>query len=133
MEIKLNKNCQRIYNILEDKEWHCPIEWGYADGHCRRFTDLKQKGFVIESKVCECGRHESKVLARRLIATPADYVKPQTHISTVASIWAKPHAKDLSQKLGTCCYSMIVFGTHDRNCPKAKPEVKQLNQQVLGI
>lgn len=67
---KLNPQAQKIYEILKDMEWHCPKEWGYADGHCKRITDINryvgQFGEEIDSDVCDCGRHTSKILKRRI-------------------------------------------------------------------
>lgn len=67
----MTPQAEKIYQILADGNWHCPIEWGYADGHTKRITDINRylapKGMKIESKVCNCGRHSSKVLMRKIV------------------------------------------------------------------
>ena len=74
--MSLSKQASYIYNILSDWEWHCPQEWFYQDGHCKRFTDinefLRPQGLEIDSKWCDCGKHVSKVLARRIKAISSD-------------------------------------------------------------
>lgn len=71
--MKLSGQSWLIYNILYDKQWHCPIEWGYADGHCKRITDinreLEKQGEKIISEACDCGRHTSKILKRKIVST----------------------------------------------------------------
>lgn len=94
----MNPQATIIYNILLDGQWHCPIEWGYADGHCKRITDInravQKDGLKVESKVCDCGRHDSKILKRRLTK--------------------------MEQKISTCCYSQMVFGVCAKDCKKVK-------------
>ncbi len=67
----LNPQAQKILNILQDRNWHCPQEWGYADGHCKRITDINKYLFPqdlkIDSKVCDCGNHNGKVFKRRIV------------------------------------------------------------------
>ncbi len=67
----MSPQVQRIYSILQDRQWHCPQEWGYADGHCKRITDLNRllakDGLEIKSEVCDCGQHISKVLKRKIV------------------------------------------------------------------
>lgn len=74
MEIKLSKACKRIYDILKDGQLHCPNEWNYADGHCKRYTDLNTKlkplGYAVVPERCNCGIHTSPIMARRLIEIP---------------------------------------------------------------
>ena len=69
--MKLTKQASYIYNILSDRQWHCPIDWGFADGHAKRLTDinnfLRDKGLMIESDWCNCGRHASKIKKRRIV------------------------------------------------------------------
>jgi hypothetical protein len=67
--MKLSSQAALIYNILLDGEWHCPIEWGYADGHCKRITDinefLKGTNKKVIGKACFCGRHTSAAVKMR--------------------------------------------------------------------
>lgn len=69
--MKLNSQASYIYNILQDRQWHCPTSWNYADGHCKRITDInryvREFGLKVDSKVCDCGKHTSKILKRRLV------------------------------------------------------------------
>ena len=80
--MKLNPQAEKIYEILKNPGWHCPIEWGYADGHTKRITDineyLKPLGKKIESDWCNCGRHISKIKARR-IANSSDTCSQDYH------------------------------------------------------
>ena len=61
----------KIYKILSDGEWHCPIEWNYADGHTKRITDINKiiapEGKVVIGEACDCGRHGSRVKKRRVV------------------------------------------------------------------
>jgi hypothetical protein len=74
--MSLSKQASYIYNILSDWEWHCGIDWGYSDGHAKRITDinefLRPQGLEVDSKWCNCGRHVSKVLARRIKAVSSE-------------------------------------------------------------
>lgn len=78
--MKLSNQCQRIYDILKDGQFHCPQEWGFSDGHCKRITDLnRQLAFIgqeIRSEVCNCGRHQSKILMRRIADKQKVEVQP---------------------------------------------------------
>lgn len=69
----MNPQAIKIYEILLDGNWHCPIEWGYADGHTKRITDISRyitpRGQKIASTWCDCGRHTSKVLKRKIVTT----------------------------------------------------------------
>ena len=69
--MKLNQQANVIYNILKNGNWHCPIEWNYADGHTKRFTDLnrylKPLGLVVKGIPCDCGRHTGKPSYKRKI------------------------------------------------------------------
>lgn len=68
----LNPQAQKIYQILLDGQWHCPSEWNFADGHCKRITDInnyfKPQGLQVISTICDCGHHTSKVKKRRIAA-----------------------------------------------------------------
>ena len=69
--MKLNAQAIKIHSILKTESkpplsngFHCPIEWNYADGHTKRFTDLNRflepQNQVIEGRPCICGRHVGK-------------------------------------------------------------------------
>lgn len=68
--MNLNPQAQKIYDILQDRCWHCPIEWGYADGHAKRITDineyLKPLGLEVKSEWCDCGRHTARIKKRKI-------------------------------------------------------------------
>ena len=78
--MKLNPQAITILNILQDRQWHCPIEWGYADGHTKRITDineyLKPQGLMVQGDWCNCGRHASKIKRRRIVQL--DQEKPHS-------------------------------------------------------
>ena len=65
---KLSAQAQRILDILSDGQKHCPISWGYADGHGKRLTDinryLKPLGKKLDWRWCDCGRHTTKIKMR---------------------------------------------------------------------
>jgi len=71
MNKELTPQAEKIYQILSDYNWHCPVEWHYADGHAKRITDINRfllpQGLKIESKVCDCGRHQSRILKRKIV------------------------------------------------------------------
>lgn len=60
-----------LKQILSDRQWHCPIEWNYADGHTKRFTDLNlefaPEGLKVIGIPCDCGRHTGKVYKRKIV------------------------------------------------------------------
>lgn len=68
----MNPQAQRIYEILKDEAWHCPMEWGYADGHTKRITDINayllSRGQEVKRDWCDCGRHTSKVYKRKIMS-----------------------------------------------------------------
>lgn len=102
----LSPQALRIYELLKDGVWHCPIDWNYADGHTKRITDinnyLKPLGQQIESQWCDCGRHVAKIKKRRLVD------KSVFHTTARA---------------GTCCFSYLTFQVHDKDCEKIKEKV----------
>lgn len=71
----MNPQAEKIYEILKDGNFHCPREWGYADGHCKRITDineyLKPLGQEVKSEVCNCGHHNSRIKKRRIVPQEA--------------------------------------------------------------
>ena len=68
----LSHQAKKILDILSDNKWHCGIDWSYSDGHTKRITDinryLEQSGEMIKSAWCDCGRHNARVLKRRIVA-----------------------------------------------------------------
>lgn len=72
--LQLNPQAEKILDILSDGNKHCPIEWGYADGHGKRFTDisryLAQFGKTLENDWCDCGRHTAKIKMRWIAEIP---------------------------------------------------------------
>lgn len=79
---ELNPQAQRIYDILKDFQWHCPISWGYADGHTKRITDINEylapQGLKVDGGWCDCGRHVSKIKKRRLVSSLGKTMLPMT-------------------------------------------------------
>lgn len=80
----MNPQAQKIYSILQDSNFHCPSEWGYADGHCKRITDINKylapKGQKVVSAICNCGKHTSKVVARKIVPIAQDLVPERVKI-----------------------------------------------------
>lgn len=70
---KLTPQAKKILDILLDRLWHCGIDWHFADGHTKRFTDINRflanQGLKIESAWCDCGRHTTRILKRRIVQT----------------------------------------------------------------
>ncbi len=98
---KLNPQAERIYILLLDYAWHCPIDWNWSDGHGKRLTDinryLKPKGNKLDWDWCDCGRHTAQIKKRRIIpfdqpftheptqnSTPRQEIKPLADLSPVA-------------------------------------------------
>ena len=81
--MNLNPQAIKILVILEDGEKHCPIEWGYADGHGKRFTDitryLNQFGQKLENDWCDCGRHTTKIKMRWIAPLEPSYASNFAH------------------------------------------------------
>ena len=110
----------KIYEILKDKQWHCPIEWGYADGHAKRITDinnyLKTIGQEINSDWCDCGRHTARVYKRRIIAISENLPHSEREY--------KGTIEHSTQEL--CCPSKRIFGVCARDCQRQEFKIKQL-------
>src|SRR3990167_1462969 len=70
----MTSQAQKILEILQDGQKHCPIDWGYSDGHGKRLTDinryLKQFGKTLACDWCDCGRHTAKIKMRWLASLP---------------------------------------------------------------
>lgn len=69
--------CQKILNLLSDHKWHCGQELNdlYIKDDRRRITDLKRKGYQIESQLCNLGHiHNSRLYMRRLKPTESQIV-----------------------------------------------------------
>lgn len=68
----MNPQAQKIFEILQDGRWHCPIDWKYADGHGKRLTDINRYlarfGQNLEWAWCDCGRHTTKIKMRRIVS-----------------------------------------------------------------
>ena len=66
--MNLTPQAIKILEILEDGYTHCGIDWGYADGHGRRITDINRYlaplGKTLAYDWCNCGRHKSKIRMR---------------------------------------------------------------------
>ena len=77
--MKLNPQAIKILDILDTGGWHCCSEWHYADGHCKRISDineyLKPQGKKVIGEVCKCGRHTAKVYKRMIV--PLDTQSPR--------------------------------------------------------
>jgi len=118
----LNPQAQRIYEILKDRQSHCPIEWRYADGHAKRITDINRflapQGLTIKSEPCKCGRHISRLLKRQIVPLNPSYAlksAPQTVFRTTATL--NPDY----------CPDCHYFMNHSKSCPQtAKKEIQQL-------
>lgn len=111
----MNPQATTIYEILKDGNWHCPIEWGYADGHAKRITDINKFLEPQDKKVigdwCDCGKHKAKVLKRKIVDGVKDVFK------TTATT-------NVSYK--TCCNSWIIFKEHARDCQTLKVKENKL-------
>lgn len=79
----LNPQAQKILAILRNGFWHCPIDWGYADGHGKRLTDIKRfvvhEGLKLEWDWCDCGRHTAKLKKRRLVPIQESQILKEFH------------------------------------------------------
>ena len=89
----MNPQAIKIYEILKDGNFHCPREWGYADGHCKRITDINEyllpKGQKVDSEVCRCGHHISRLKKRRIVVLEhkiASYTPPTAPQSRQAAV-----------------------------------------------
>lgn len=148
-DIKLNPQAQVIYQILRDMQWHCPKEWGYADGHCKRITDINryidQFGQEIDSRLCDCGRHTSKILKRR-IKLKSENLPQVERKDTETNEHPRPmqfvkqykvYATTVNDKY--CCGSrMDGKQEHSKDCGVLKKQAKEIinvpqAQQRLGI
>ena len=62
---------QIILNWLGDEEWHCPTEITYMYDLRKRISELRRKGYNIQSVICDkrCGiNHSSGIVMRRLVS-----------------------------------------------------------------
>lgn len=113
--LKLNPQAERIYEILKDNCWHCPIDWKYSDGHGKRLTDINRylapKGLKLDWEWCNCGRHTAQIKKRRII--PLE--QPFTH-DLKPSI--TPNLPITATRIAECCASLRLFGIHAKNCQK---------------
>jgi hypothetical protein len=77
----LNPQAEKIYYLLQDLAWHCPIDWGYSDGHGKRLTDINRflapRGQKLAYDWCDCGRHTAKLKKRKIVPISA-YEKMNT-------------------------------------------------------
>src|SRR3990167_7880940 len=66
--MKLTPQQNQILNMHEDGQWHCPTKELYMKDDRKRYSELRQKGYVFESIPCNLGHnHNSGVFMRRLI------------------------------------------------------------------
>ena len=62
---------KRIIEIQEDGTWHCPTKELFMKDDRKRYSELRQKGYVFDSRPCELGHnHLSRVFMRKLIGEP---------------------------------------------------------------
>ena|SRR3990167_4650680 len=89
----MTSQAQKILEILQDGQKHCPIDWGYSDGHGKRLTDinryLKQFGKTLACDWCDCGRHTAKIKMRWLASALPDQLPEATQTSESTQIYTK--------------------------------------------
>lgn len=57
-----------LLDMLADMKWHCPTNELFIKDDRKRFSELRQKGYVFESIPCELHNHNSRVVMRRLVS-----------------------------------------------------------------
>lgn len=138
--MNLNPQAEIIYQILLDGNWHCPKEWNYADGHCKRITDINKFllpiGKEVDSKRCDCGRHLSGVFKRRIIlkeiktTISGNSLKEKLIMPNMINTGSIPVCR---AKSDTCngdykCYSYRKF---NGVCSCKRVEVKEILNQLF--
>src|SRR3990167_8567864 len=71
--IHLSPQEKQIVSYLADGEWHCmtpPDQSFFMKDDRARFSALKRKGYIFESKPCELHNHPSRLFMRRLVKPP---------------------------------------------------------------
>jgi len=85
---ELSSQAQKILDILSDRQWHCPIDWNWGDGHGKRITDiiryLEPFNKTIENDWCDCGRHSARILKRRIVSVTPKFAPTAPQNSVVA-------------------------------------------------
>lgn len=116
--MKTDSQKNRIRQILDDGRFHCSDEiiqrlGGHIVDYRARISsirkDLRLVGKTVNSEPCKgrCGRN---------------------HEAPVFVYWISDVSRTASQLFpDRCCYSLKVFGTHDRSCPELKPKEKEIN------
>src|SRR3990167_6743898 len=62
----------QILNMLADGKFHCPTIELFMKDDRRRFTDLRQMGYIFDSPRCNMGHnHNSGVVMRKLVSAPS--------------------------------------------------------------
>ena len=104
---ELSDQAQRIYEILQDGNWHCRIDWNYSDGGNKRLTDINRylapRGQKLAWAWCDCGRHTSTIKKRKIVALEVNFL-------TTATLGPEAICSD------TPCFSKIKFGVC--SCPE---------------
>lgn len=99
----LNPQAHVILSILEDGQWHCPIDWRYSDGHGKRLTDINRYlahfGKKLEWEWCTCGRHTTKIKMRRLVYAPVSVPTPSMPHDVSMKPQIAPHKEFSGQKV----------------------------------
>jgi len=99
---------ETIKQILEDQEWHCGTEFQklYIPEYRTRINELRKKdSLLIEKRRCQQHKHKGVMQEWRIASTaPTNTLAPR--------------------KIETCCFSMQVFGYHERACQKATAPAK---------
>ena len=87
---------QKILNLLDDGRWHCSSEMYamYLADPRKRLHELKQAGYILESRWCKDHPHEGLQKQWRLIATPKNY-EPSTFSKRVSQANQKQADKTL--------------------------------------
>ena len=94
---ELSNQSQIIYDILKDGNWHCPQEWGYADGHTKRITDINDYLRPLNQKIasdwCDCGKHTSKIKKRKIV--PIEPIVAELRVKA----WADSFKQSKTEKI----------------------------------
>ena len=106
----------QILDLLESGNWICVSDMLklYCVDYRRRLCDLKDKGYLLESRKCQQHSYHKGISKEWRLMT-----KPNAHNDIIAPI--KP--------LDECCYSFKKFKVHSQECRKAKENTKILEKE----
>src|SRR5262245_58601552 len=99
---------ETIKQVLGDGQYHCGTEFQklFIPEYRMRINELRKKdSMIIETRRCQQHQHKGVMYEWRFASTTLP-------------------ASPATQKVETCCFSMQVFGHHERACQKATARAK---------